>query len=387
MKIAISCHPSHGGSGVVATELAMALADRGHEVHVICHTRPFRLVDRPRLHFHKVNITAYPLFKYPPHDLCLANKMAEVAAAEKLDIIHAHYAVPHTVSAILAREMLCVCEHPVKVVTTLHGTDITLVGSHDDFRRVCRWSMLKCHGLTGVSDWLAERTVQAFDLPDPPQVIANFVDCDRFHPNGRAGYPDGQPFRLLHASNFRPVKRVFDIIRVFERVRREIDAELVMIGDGPERGLAQELAAELGVCRYTQFIGNQAEMSQAYRDSHLYLLLSEYESFGLSALEAMACGTPVLGTSSGGLREVIVNEVGGMLRPVGDIEALSRAALDILKDADNWQCQSRQARDFARATFCMTKIVPQYEAFYRQVMEREEHEVHTQHSGPRGTTE
>lgn len=372
MRIAICCHPTQGGSGVVATELALALADRGHEMHVVSYERPFRLHDRPNVHFHRVNVSDYPLFKYPPHDLTLANLLAEVAVTHDLDVIHAHYAVPHTISAMLARDMLGDRESNVKVVSTVHGTDITLVGSHRDFYRICRHAMMKDDGTTAVSNWLADETQKAFDLPEPPVVIPNFVDCDRFTSKGRLDYPADGEFVLLHVSNFRPVKRVFDVIRVFHQVRQQLpNARLVMAGDGPERGAACELAAELGVCGAVEFAGSQLDIEDAYRQAHLFLLLSQYESFGLSALEALACGTPVLGTRSGGLVEVVSDGQNGRLCGIGQIDDMAAAAVDILSDAANWRQYSLTAKTQARKQYCKDLIVPQYEAFYERVLANE----------------
>lgn len=368
MKIAISCHPTQGGSGVVATELAMALAQRNHQVHVVSYERPFRLGRHDNLHFHKVNVTDYPLFRYPPHDLNLANKLAHVAADVGLDVIHAHYAVPHAVSAMLARDMLCSCTTPVKVVTTVHGTDITLVGSHHDFYRVCRYAMTRNDGTTAVSQWLADRTQEEFDLDEPPAVIPNFVDCGRFTSEDRLRYPqNGEPFELLHVSNFRPVKRVYDVIRVFEMVQRELPARLTLVGDGPQHGCAQEMAAELGIADKVDFVGRRNDIEGAYRNSHLFMLLSDYESFGLSALEALACGTPVLGTRSGGLIEVIEDGASGHLCKVGDVDCMAKKTVALLSDCGAWENMSAAAEHRAKMSFCKELIMPRYEAFYEQV--------------------
>ncbi|MEX2673065.1 MAG: N-acetyl-alpha-D-glucosaminyl L-malate synthase BshA [Phycisphaeraceae bacterium] len=368
MRILISCHPTQGGSGVVATELAMGLASRGHDMHMAAVERPFRLGDNRDVHFHPVNVTNYPLFKYPPHDLCLANEIAEAIVAHDIQIVHAHYAVPHAIAAILAAQ--AVQPHPVRVVTTLHGTDITLVGSHRDFYRVCRHAMVQCDGLTTVSQWLLDQTMKEFDLPEPPVVLPNFVDCDRFGPRGRAGWPEDGEFQVLHASNFRPVKRVVDIIRVFERIQRQIPARLVMVGDGPERGLAEELAGELGICDRVRFVGPQTAVEDLYRSSHLFLLLSDYESFGLSALEAQACGVPAVVSDAGGLPEVVRDRVTGRLSPVGDIEKIAQASLDVLGDAEQWAAMSEAAVSHARRTFCRDKILPLYEDFYEQILKQ-----------------
>ncbi len=371
MKIAISCHPTHGGSGVVATELGMAMARRGHEVHIVSHDRPFRLDDMPNLTYHKVPVTDYPLFRYPPHGLSLANVLAELAVDRQVDVIHAHYAVPHAISAMLARDMLCLCERKVKVITTVHGTDITLVGSHKDFYRVCRYAMAKADGTTAVSQWLARRTIEVFNLPDPPVVIPNFVDCDRFRPNGRVGPAAGGAYQLMHASNFRPVKRVFDIVRVFAQVRQQLPgARLLMVGDGPERGSAEELAAELGVCDAVDFVGTQVDIQECYRRSHLFLLLSQYESFGVSALEAMACGTPVIASKAGGLVEVIDDGVTGRLIPVGAVDEVAAAATAILTDPQAWSAMSLASHQRARDRFCKDLVIPRYERYYQQVIER-----------------
>jgi N-acetyl-alpha-D-glucosaminyl L-malate synthase BshA len=365
MRIAISCHSTQGGSGVVATELAMGLAGRGHDVHMVAVDRPFRLPADTPVQFHQVTVADYPLFKHPPDDLCLANKLAEVVVEQNIEVLHAHYVVPHTISAILAAQS--VRPHPVRVVTTLHGTDITLVGSHRDFYRICRYAMIECDGLTAVSKWLCDRTMEEFDLPAEPEIVPNFVDCDRFSPGDRAGYQT--PVELLHVSNFRPVKRIFDVVRVFDQIQRKIDARLTLVGDGPLRGMAEEQVAELGLCDRVRFLGAQTDVEPLYRRSHLFLLLSEYESFGLSALEAMACGTPVLCSRAGGLLEVVEEGVSGHLCPVGDIEELTRCGLRILEDADRWAQMSAASATRAKQNFCKDATMEQYEAFYQRVLD------------------
>ncbi len=352
----------------MATELAMALARRGHEIHMIAVEKPFRLIDGYGVRFHELNVTDYPLFRYPPHDLCLANRIAEVVMQHDIQIIHAHYAVPHAIAAILASDV--VRPHPVRVVTTLHGTDITLVGSHRDFYRVCRYAMLKADGLSAVSSWLSQQTVREFSLPSPPVAIPNFVDCDRFNSQGRAVYPTDGEFQILHASNFRPVKRVCDVIRAFHRLRQHLPARLTLAGAGPELGMARELAGELGICGHVEIVSPTIHMEELYRRSHLFLLLSDYESFGLSALEAMACGTPVVGTRSGGMPEVVEDGVSGHLCRVGDIEQIVQAARQILQSPESWDRYSQCAITRATEHFCRHLVVPHYEAFYQGVLDR-----------------
>ena len=370
MKIALSCHPTQGGSGIVATELALMLARRGHEVHMISCDRPFRLGKEAPVHFHKVNIPEYPLFKFPPHDLSLVNKLVEITQNHDIDIIHAHYAVPHAVCAIFANSV--VQPFPVKIIATMHGTDITLVGSHPDFYRICRHAMLNCHGITTVSQWLKQRTLKEFNLIREPAVIYNFFDSARFNLDDRITYPDGQPFQIMHVSNFRSVKRTPDVIRVFYEIQKKVPAHLTLGGEGPELGYARELSADLGICDKVTFAGSRVNIETLLKQSHLYLLLSDYESFGLSALEAMACGTPVAVSSSGGLPEVVQDEETGLLCPAGDIQTIAGRALDLLRNKDNWEKMGRQAAEAARERFSADIIVSQYEAYYDKIYKQAE---------------
>lgn len=362
MRIVISCHPTSGGSGIVATELAMALARRGHDTHLVSYARPLRLADDSDVQFHQVNVVDYPLFRYPPHDLCLANKLAEVVKKNDIDVIHAHYAVPHAISAIMARDI--VGSRRVKVAATLHGTDITLVGNQEEFFDLVRHTVNQCDGLTTVSDWLKERTVTTFHPDREPAVIHNFVDRTQFHTQGRNPFPASEVIELVHASNFRPVKRIFDVVRVFHAISRKLPARLLLLGEGPELGHARELVAELGLKDIVIFNGPCAHMGEVLRCGHLFMLLSEYESFGLSALEAMACGVPVLGSDAGGLREVVVHGQTGILVEPGEIAKAAERAWALLSDADAWNRMSAAAADRAREFFGVEKIVRQYEEFY-----------------------
>ncbi len=367
MKIAVSCHPTQGGSGIVAVELGMAMMERGHEVHVISSERPYRLPAESDACYHKVYIPDYPLFRYPPHDLSLINQLAEVVRKYDIDIIHAHYAVPHAICGIFAKHV--VQPHPVRVIATMHGTDITLVGSHPDFMGLCRFAMNQCDALTVVSNWLQDRTMEEFDLDQRPVVIHNFYDNRRFHAGNRTPYPgENQEFVLTHAGNFRPVKRIGDIIHVFHEVQKVLPARLKLVGDGPELGMARELAAELRICRKVDFLGSVQDIETVFRGSHLYLLLSDYESFGLSALEAMACGVPVAASRSGGLTEVVEDMKTGMLTTVGDISGTTQKVLALLRNRQAWEAMSRNSASLAAARFSSPVIVDQYESLYDQVM-------------------
>jgi N-acetyl-alpha-D-glucosaminyl L-malate synthase BshA len=374
MKIGITCYPTYGGSGAMATELGIQLAERGHEIHFISYAQPFRLDRfRERIFFHEVEMEDYPLFEHPPYSLALAVAMHGVAAKEELDLLHVHYAIPHATSAWVARQMLQDEGRDLPVVTTLHGTDITLMGMHPSFHAITRFSILKSSGLTAVSSFLRDETVRDFGVPaERIEVIPNFIDPEVYRrdrePCHRGALSrEGQKI-VMHVSNFRPVKRVRDVIRAFARIRREVDARLVMVGDGPERPASQELAEELGVDDEVLFLGKYANVDELLACSDLFLLPSESESFGLAALEAMACGAPVVGSRTGGLPEVVPEGRAGYLLPVGDAEAMGEAGARILGDDAVWLSFSRAAQEFAVEHFSADRVVPRYEAHYRSVL-------------------
>lgn len=369
MKVAIVCYPSHGGSGVVASELALGLADRGHTVHIVSYAVPFRLrAFNPNVQIHEVEVTTYPLFKYPPYTLGLATKLAQVASDEGVDIIHAHYAVPHAVSAFLAKQIL---GGGLKIVTTLHGTDITLVGTDESFHRVTKFAIEVSDGVTAVSRYLRERTIQEFALHNPVDVIYNFVDSSRAlrtSPSDRLHWaPSGEKI-LVHASNFRPVKRVSDVVRIFEIVRRSLKAELLLVGEGPERLFVRELVKELRLSDHVHFLGEQDYLESVLASADLLLLPSEQESFGLVALEAASCGVPVVGSQVGGLPEVVLHGETGFLFPVGEVREMAAAAVRLLSSPVEYRRFSEQAKMRAREQFDATKIIPQYERLYERLL-------------------
>lgn len=373
MRIGITCYPTFGGSGVVATELGIALADRGDEVHFISYALPSRLaLPRPRVYFHEVVAPTYPLFVSPPYTLALATRMAEVAAHAGLDLLHVHYALPHAISALLAREMSRDNGVWLRVLTTLHGTDITLVGQDRSYLPITRWGIEQSDGVTAVSRYLRDVTARELGVRRPVEVIPNFVDAQLYHPGGASEYarsllPEGECV-LIHVSNFRPVKRIRDVLAIFDRVRREIPARLLLIGDGPDRSLAERLARSGGYEDRTLFLGNVAAIETILPIARLFLLPSESESFGLAALEAMACGVPVIGTAAGGLPEVVEDGVTGYLRPVGDVEAMSEAALSLLHDPEKWAAFSRAARRRSVETFPTEAIVARYRSLYEETL-------------------
>ena len=369
LKIGITCYPVYGGSGVVATELGLALANRGHEVHFITYAQPFRLSRFvENVYYHEVEVPIYPLFEYPPYSLALAVEMQNTAERRDLDILHVHYAIPHATSAWLAKELMK-GEGP-KVVTTLHGTDITLVGRDPSYHSVVRFSLQRSDGITAVSDFLKRETVERFDVPeDTIEVIPNFVDLSIYRrdiePCHRDQFASDEEKVVMHISNFRSVKRVTDVVRIFARIAAETPARLVFIGDGPERGHTRKVAADLGVDDRVVYLGKQESVADILACADLFLLPSDNEAFGLVALEAMACGVPVVGSRVGGLPEV-VTEPAGVLHPVGDVDAMAASGLEIL-EGGQWEEHSAAARERA-GTFAAKSVVPRYEAYYRRIL-------------------
>jgi len=372
LNIAIICHPMIGGSGVVAAELGMGLADRGHEVHVVSYVRPVRVNEaEPRVHFHEVPIARYPLFQYPPYTLALATKLATLAREHPIDILHAHYAIPHTASAYLAKQMLG--DQAPKIVTTLHGTDITLLGLDESFYEITRFCLQQSDGVTAVSDYLARETHEKFCTDCPAEVIHNFVDLERFNPSRfdaelRRKYACPDEFLVGHLSNFRWVKRPQDVIKTFHHIARHHSAKLLMIGDGPDRETAERLADERGLKDRVIFVGSDQDVEDLLPLLDLFLLPSEQESFGLAALEAMACGVPVIASNVGGLPELITHNVSGYLFPMGEYDAMGDAAETLLRDKEVHKRLSVGARKRAEQ-FSQSKIIDRYENLYRRVLE------------------
>ena len=373
MRIGITCYPTFGGSGVVATELGIALAEGGDEVHFISYALPSRLaLPRPRVSFHEVVAPTYPLFVSPPYTLALATRMADVAAHVGLDLLHVHYALPHAISAILARDMTAGNGLSLKVVTTLHGTDITIVGQDRSYLPITRFGIEKSDAVTAVSRYLRDVTVREFGVSRPVSVIPNFVNSALYHPDGASPYARslsvGEEHVLIHVSNFRPVKRIADVIAIFDRVRRRVSARLLLIGDGPDRALAERLARDGGLEDRITFLGNVAAIETILPVARLFLLPSESESFGLAALEAMSCGVPVVGTDAGGLPEVVEDGASGFLRPVGDVEGMAEAALSLLADPVKWSAFSGEARRRAVEGFPSGEIVGRYRKLYEETL-------------------
>jgi N-acetyl-alpha-D-glucosaminyl L-malate synthase BshA len=377
VRIGITCYPTYGGSGAMATELGIALAHRGHEVHFITYAQPFRLPEfHPRIFFHSVDVGRYPLFEYPPYDLALAVRMHEVVRTAKLEVLHCHYAIPHATSAWIAREMLQQKGEDVRIITTLHGTDITIVGQDPSFHAITKFSIEKSDRLTAVSRYLCDETFAAFGCTAcHVQVIYNFIDPDiydraRYDASLRAWLP-GDRRVVMHVSNFRPVKRVVDVVRVFAEINRELPSVLVMVGDGPDRVAAEEEAKRLGLKGLVFFLGRIDQVAPLLANADLFLLPSDHESFGLSALEALASGVPVVASRSGGLPEVVREGETGALCAVGDVAAMARAGLDILGDKARWDAMSTLAASDSRERFSRDDIVAQYEALYEGAITRE----------------
>ncbi len=372
MKIGITCYPTYGGSGIVATELGLELAARGHEIHFITYANPIRLdPGTPRIFYHEVEVTPYPLFQYPPYTLALASRMAEVAERRNLDLLHVHYAIPHSISALLAQQMLAP-KRRLPFITTLHGTDITLVGTDRSYFPITKFSIEQSNGITSISKNLCDETVEVFGMKNPIRVIYNFVNTELYHPDAeklgaRRYAPEGEKL-LLHLSNFRPVKRVLDCVRILHEVRKQQAAHLLMAGDGPERGPAERLANELGVADHVTFLGKQDHVERLIPLAHVLLMPSEMESFGLASLEGMACGVPPVATRVGGVPELVTQGVDGFVEAVGDVAAQARRVVELLSDDALHGRMALKARETAHERFSTERIIPQYEQLYRDVL-------------------
>lgn len=363
----------------MATELGIELAALGHEVHFISYSQPFRLTGRKEgIFYHEVPVSSYPLFEFPPYDLALASRMAEVAEFCELDLLHVHYAIPHSVSALLARQMLAARGRRLPFVTTLHGTDITLVGLDRGYLPITRFGIQESDGVTSISEYLKERTVEDFDVTRPIEVIPNFVNCDVYHPiededqraESRQRFAQPDEKLLMHLSNFRPVKRVTDVVKIFARIARAMPSRLVLVGDGPERSAAEWLAHDLGIHTRVQFLGKQDQVNKLLPLADLLLMPSEQESFGLAALEAMACRVPAVATNVGGVPELIENGVTGLLYDVGEVDEMAAGALELLSNWARLEEMRSAARQTAKKRFCANDIVKKYVEFYETVLAR-----------------
>jgi L-malate glycosyltransferase len=372
MRIGIVCYPTFGGSGVLATELGKALAQHGHHVHFITYQQPVRLNGFiPNIFYHEVQVPTYPLFDYPPYETALASTMVDVIKNNHLQLLHVHYAIPHASAAYMAKKILEQEGIHIPVITTLHGTDITLVGRDKMYAPVVAFSINQSDAITAVSQNLRDETFTHFKIEKNIEVIHNFVDVQRFSRKPIDAFrkviaPDGERI-LLHASNFRKIKRVEDVVLIFNEVKKVIPSKLLFVGDGPERGTAEELSRKLGICDDIRFVGKQEQMEDILAIGDLFLLTSEYESFGLAALEAMASGVPVISTNAGGLPEIMIQGVTGYMGNVGDIDTMSKQAIDILKDDDRLQQFKTNAFEQAKA-FDILNIVPLYVKLYEDVL-------------------
>jgi len=371
LKIGITCYPTYGGSGIVATELGKELAERGHEIHFISYALPMRMPSaRADIQFHEVEASNYPLFNHPPYTLALATKMAEIAETKALDLLHCHYAIPHSVSAFLAKSMFLPRRLPI--VTTLHGTDITLVGSDASYLPITRFSIDNSDGVTAVSNFLKQETYRVLGAKNDIEVIYNFVNCEKYrplrnHPLRKCFAPNNEKI-LIHVSNFRPVKHPSDVVDIFVRVRKEIPSVLLMVGDGPERSNTERLVSKYGIEDHVHFSGKQDNIEEFIGIADILLLPSQTESFGLVALEAMACEVPVVASNVGGLPEVIGDGVDGYLLEPGDIEKMSACTLEVLSDDSRRTQMGQSARETARRRFSSSIVIPTYEAFYRKIL-------------------
>lgn len=374
MKIGIVCYPTFGGSGVVATELGKALAAKGHEIHFITYSQPARLdFFSENLSYHEVSISKYPLFDFPPYELALASKLVDVVRFEKLDLLHVHYAIPHASAAFMAKQILATYGIRIPVVTTLHGTDITLVGRDPSYSPVVTFSINQSDGVTAVSENLKQETLSHFEITRPIEVIPNFIDLERFSLRPREHFKQaiapGQERVLVHTSNFRSVKRTPDVIHIFKKVREKLPSKLLMVGDGPDRTQVEKLSRELGIADHVRFLGKQDAIEEILSVSDLFLIPSSSESFGLAALEAMACKVPVVSSNAGGLPELNIEGVTGFLCDVGDVDTMAEKALYVLEDCDRLERFKEAALNRAK-DFELANITPQYEAYYQKVIQQ-----------------
>ncbi|MCZ0701874.1 N-acetyl-alpha-D-glucosaminyl L-malate synthase BshA [Natronobacillus azotifigens] len=371
MKIGITCYPSVGGSGIVATELGKLLAEQGHEVHFITSSVPFRLNKvYPSIYFHQVEVNHYPVFQHAPYDLALANKMAEVIDAEQLDILHVHYAMPHAICAILAKQM---ATHDVKIVTTLHGTDITVLGIDRSLTKMIKYGIEYSDAVTAVSDSLVQQTINMLDITKKIDVVYNFVDQTEYYYRSNERLKKEYKIKpeekvLIHISNFRKVKRIEDVIRTFANVQEQVSAKLLLVGDGPEYSEMYELVKNLNIQDQVLFLGKQNDIAGLFSIADLKLLMSEKESFGLVLIEAMACGVPCIGTEIGGIPEVIVPGENGFIVPLGDIDNAAKHAIDLLKNNEKWNRFSINALNHVSDNFSSEKILKQYLQIYDAVL-------------------
>jgi L-malate glycosyltransferase len=379
MKIGIVCYPTYGGSGVVATELGLGLARKGHEVHFITYRRPVRLAHfQANVFYHEVDNEDYPLFEYPPYDTALASKIVDVVRYQNLDLLHVHYAIPHATVAYLAKKILLAQGRYIPVITTLHGTDITLVGNNNAFSPVVEFGINKSDGVTAVSQSLKNDTLKSFNIQRDIRVIYNFIDFERFKKINKDHFkkiiaPDGERI-LVHTSNFRKVKRVEDVIRIFQKVYEQLPCKLLMIGDGPERQHAEKLCREINMCDQVRFLGKQDAIEELLAICDLFIMPSESESFGLAALEAMACQVPVISSNGGGLPEVNIHGVTGFMSDPGDVVNMARHTVELLSDEEKLQTFRLNALRQAQR-FDIDNILPDYEAYYEEVLERSKHRV------------